>query len=191
MAAGQGGLQRGLADRQRTVVLFSDATILTETPPLRACWSPVGEPAQVAVSGNRRKATLYGTINVATGARLIEPADRWNGQTWREHLHAIRRTWRGWNIVLFLDRGSPHTAKDSRELAADLDVELRWLPTACPELNPVEDVWRWLKGVVLSNHQPDDFSEVVAKAVEALDELKPADVLRKAGVLSQNFWLPT
>lgn len=171
--------------------MFSDATILTETPPLRACWSLVGEPAEVAISGNRRKAVLYGTINVATGARCVEAADRWNGQTWRDHLQAIRRTWRGWHIVLFLDRGSPHTANASRQLAADLDIELRWLPTACPELNPVEDVWRWLKGVVLCNHQPDDFKDVIANAVGALVELTPVEVLTKAGVMSQNFWLPT
>src|SRR5205823_11330930 len=54
----------------------------------------------------------------------------------------------GWNIVLFLDRGSPHTAKASRALAADLGVELRFLPTACPELNQVAGPWRPAKGRV-------------------------------------------
>jgi hypothetical protein len=191
LAAVKRGLQRGLKERDRTVVLFSDATILTETPPLRACWSPVGETAEVAISGNRRKAALYGTINIATGSRCIEAVERWNGETWRNHLQSIRRMWCGWNIVLFLDRGSPHTANASRQLAADLNIELRWLPTACPELNPVEDIWRWLKGVILCNHQPDDFSETVTAAVEALTELTPTEVLTKAGILSQNFWLPT
>lgn len=191
MAAGKRGLQRGLNARSRTVVLFSDATILTETPPLRACWSRVGEPAQVAITGNRRKATLYGTLNIATGARLVDATDRWNGLTWREHLRMIRRCWRGWNIVLFVDRGTPHTAGASRELATELGIELRWLPTACPELNPVEDIWRWLKGTVLANQQLDDFRKTVSKAVQAIANLKPNDLLTKAGVLSQNFWLPT
>src|SRR4029077_1150054 len=50
------------------------------------------------------------------------------------------------NLVLFVDRGSPHTARRSRELAAELGVELRFLPTACPELNPVEGLWRHVKG---------------------------------------------
>jgi hypothetical protein len=191
MAAVKRGLQRGLKDRQRTVVLFSDATILTETPPLRACWSPVGLPAEVAISGNRRKSALYGTINIRTGRRCIAAAAQWNGQSWREHLQAIRRTWRGWKIMLFLDRGSPHTANASRQLAAQLDIELRWLPTACPELNPVEDLWRWLKGVILCNHQADDFEDTVRSAIEALHELTPKQTLTKAGILSQNFWLPT
>ena len=172
-------------------MLFSDATILTETPPLRACWSKIGEPAEVSVSGNRRKSALYGTINVGTGRCIAEAASRWNGDSWRKHLETIRRTWRGWNIVLFIDRGSPHTVTASRALAAAMNIELRWLPTACPELNPVEDIWRWLKGTILCNHQPDNFADTVDTALTALQELTPHQARTKAGILSQNFWLPT
>ncbi len=191
MAAIKRGLQRGLSKRARTVLLFSDATIVTETPPLRASWSPVGESAKVAVTGNRKKAALYGTINIGTGCRCLDVVDRWNGQTWRDHLGRIRARWRGWKIVLFLDRGSPHTAKASQALAGKLGIELRWLPTACPELNPVEDIWRWLKGTILCNHQPDDFQDTINRATEAIHELSPRQLLTKAGVLSQYFWLPT
>lgn len=173
------------------MVLFSDATILTETPPLRACWSPVGEPTEVPVSGSRQKRTLYGTINIASGRRIIEAASRWNGQTWRDHLRSIRRTWRGWRIILFLDRGTPHTAKASREMASEMDIELRWLPTACPELNPIESLWRWLKGAILCNHQSDHFDQTVEQAAEALRELKNKNALSTAGILSKYFWLAT
>jgi transposase len=47
--------------------------------------------------------------------------------------------------VLFVDRGSPHTAKGSQALARGLGIELRLLPTVCPELNPLEWLWRYLK----------------------------------------------
>ena len=43
------GAPAGARDRDRTVVLFTDATILTETPPLRAWRSPTGEMEGVAV----------------------------------------------------------------------------------------------------------------------------------------------
>ena len=55
------------------MVLFSDATILTETPPLRACWSPVGQQAEVPVTGNRSKKVVFGALNPGTGT-LGEPA---------------------------------------------------------------------------------------------------------------------
>lgn len=173
------------------MVLFSDATILTETPPLRACWSPVGEPTEVPVSGNRHNRTLYGTMNIATGHRIIESALRWNGQTWRDHLRSIRQRWRGWRIILFVDRGTPHTAKASREMASERGIELRWLPTACPELNPIESLWRWLKGAILCNHQADRFDQTVEQAAEALRALENKNALSTAGILSKNFWLTT
>ena len=191
MAPGQRGLKRGLATRQRTVLLASDATILTETPPLRASWSKVGEPARIEVSGNRRKAALYAALNIGTGRRCVDLATRWNGASFRDHLRHVRRVWRGWRIVLFVDRGSPHTAVASRRLAQALKIELRWLPTACPELNPVEDLWRWLKGRVLCNHQPDDFEDTTTTAVHAIENLTPEKALTLAGAMSKQFWLRT
>lgn len=134
---------------------------------------------------------MYATMNIGSGGRCVDVVDRWNGQTWRDHLSRIRSCWRGWNIVLFLDRGSPHTANASRRLAAELAIDLRWLPTACPELNPVEDIWRWLKGTILCNYQPDNFADTIQRATQALDQLTPQELLTKARVLSQHFWLPT
>ena len=173
------------------MVLFSDATILTETPPLRAGWSLVGEQAEVPVTGNRGKTVLYGALNPATGRLWLDEAPTWNRHTFRDHLRNVRAVWRGWNIVLFLDRGSPHTAGASRELAADLGVELRFLPTACPELNPVEGVWRRAKGRVLANEPTPDLGDSLGRVCGELFEMSGTERLRLAGVLSGNFWLPT
>ena len=172
-------------------MLFSDATILTETPPLRACWSKVGEQAQVPVTGNRSKVVLYGALNPATGRVWLDQASRWNQWTFQDHLRNLRSVWRGWDLVLFLDRGSPHTAGASRALAAELGIELRLLPTACPELNPVEGLWRHAKGRVLANEPTPDLNKSVDRVYEELLLMPPKDVLAHAGVLSGNFWLPT
>jgi hypothetical protein len=133
------------------VILFTDATIITETPPLRARWALKGKPVTVPITGSRSKRVLYGALNIRTGAICLDQAKEWHQASFQEHLRHLRSQWRGWNIVLFLDRGSPHTAKRSRKLARELGIELRWLPVACPELNPVEGLWRHLKGKVLAN----------------------------------------
>lgn len=173
------------------MVLFSDATILTETPPLRACWSPVGQQAEVPVTGNRAKTVLYGALNPATGRLWLDEAAKWNRHTFGDHLRNVRSVWRGWNIVLFLDRGSPHTARASRALAAELGVEVRFLPTACPELNPVEGLWRHVKGRVLANEPTPDLDDSLGRVCEELFEMSGTERRRLAGALSGNFWLPT
>jgi hypothetical protein len=173
------------------VVLFTDATILTETPPLRACWSLVGEQAEVPITGNRDRKVVFGALNPATGRLWLDEAPKWNQYAFQDHLRNVRAVWRGWNIVLFLDRGSPHTAKASRALAADLGVELRFLPTACPELNPVEGLWRHAKGRVLASEPTPDLDDSLGRVCEELFEMTGTERLRLAGVRSGNFWLPT
>ena len=115
-----------------------DETIITETPPLRSSWAQLGQQAEVAITGNRLKRVVYGVLNIASGHLETLITERWTAYDFQAFLGQIRKAWRGWNIVLFLDRGSPHTAGNSRELSKELGIELRWLPTATPELNPLE-----------------------------------------------------
>ena len=173
------------------MVLFSDATILTETPPLRASWSLVGQQAEVAITGNRDKRVVFGALNPRTGAVWFDESARWNQDAFQDHLRSIRSRWRGWELVLFLDRGSPHTAKRSRQLAAELGIEVRFLPTACPELNPVEGLWRHVKGRVMANEPTPDLSDALGRVYDELFQMESTERLRLAGVLSGNFWLPT
>ena len=56
----------------------------------------------------------------------------WTHITHQDFLQVIRRHWRGWQIVLFEDRGTPHTAEDSREYAASLGIQVRFLPEQHP-----------------------------------------------------------
>lgn len=172
-------------------MLFSDATILTETPPLRAGWAPEGEQAEVPITGNRDRRVLFGAMAVGTGTLCLDRAAQWNQASFQAHLRHLRATWRGWRIVLFLDRGSPHTAKRSRALAAELGVELRFLPTACPELNPLEGLWREIKGHVLANEPTPKLDVSLERAIDHLMAMTGRQRRRTAGVLSENFWLPT
>jgi hypothetical protein len=174
LAAGKRGLQRGLQRRHQTVVLFTDATIITETLPLRARWALQGVPVTVPIMGNRHKRMLYGALNVRTGAVCLDQALKWNQESFQEHLRHLKSQW-GWNIVLFLDRGSPHTAKRSLKLAKELGIELRWLPVACPELNPVEGLWRQLKGKALANRPTLWMEELMEHACRYIQSLSPVE----------------
>lgn len=172
-------------------MLFSDATIITETPPLRASWAKRGEQAEVPITGNRSKRILYGALNPKTGALCLDQALRWNQDSFQAHMRHLRRLWGGWRIVLLLDRGSPHRARRSRQVAQQLGIRLRYLPRACPELNPVEGLWRFVKGRILANEPTPSIDASVERACEALQSLSFKERLQTAGTLSDKFWLPT
>src|SRR5262249_61217931 len=132
--------------RVRTILLMLDETIVTETPPLYSCYGHRGQQVEVPISGNRAKRILHGAINIHSGDVLLLITHEWVQETHQAFLTMVRGHWRGWNVVLFEDRGSPHTADDSRALARGLGIEGRRLPRATPELNAVEPVWRSVEG---------------------------------------------
>jgi transposase len=170
--------------------LFIDSTIFNEIPPLRARWAPIGQQAEVPILGRHRdKHILTGVLNIQSGTYLQYFSQSYNQGTFQRILHLVRRHWRGWNIVLFLDKISAQWARSSRQLARQLGIELRWLPKACPELNPVDHLWRHLKNDVVANEPLPDLEATLKRSWSYLEELSPRDRLRKAGVFSDRFWL--
>jgi transposase len=69
-------------------------------------------------------------------ARRFDP--RWFGRFLKE----VSREYLGERVLLAVDRAGWHRAKD---LVAPDNVILWFLPPHSPELNPVEQIWRWLR----------------------------------------------
>jgi hypothetical protein len=166
-----------------------DETIICETPPLYNCYGHVGEQVCLPITGNRAKRILHGVINIHSGDVVLLITKEWVQETHQYFLSMIRSHWRGWHIVLFEDRGSPHTAEDSRELAASLGIQLRLLPRATPELNAMDHLWRHVKGCALADRKTRSIEESAQRACQYMFDLSPRERLKKAGVLSGNFWL--
>jgi transposase len=166
-----------------------DETIVTETPPLYNCYGHRGEQVEVPISGSRAKRILHGAINICSGDTLLLITHEWVQETHQAFLGMIRRHWRGWNVVLFEDRGSPHTAGDSRAMACALHLELRFLPRATPELNAMDQLWRRVKGEALASRATRTIDQSADDACQFILNMRRRERLRKAGVLSGNFWL--
>lgn len=93
--------------------------------------------------------------------------------------------------MLFLDRGSPHKAKRTRALANAMNIEMRFLPTACPELNPLEGIWREIKGSVMCNESTPDLQKSLERAFDHIEWMNGTDRLKCSGVMSGKFWMAT
>ncbi len=123
-----------------------DEVIITETPPLYCCYGRVGQQVCVPITGSRAKRIIHGGLNIQTGELLLLITDVWDEVTHQYFLEMIRRHWRGWQIILFEDRGTPHTAEESLVEAVALGIQVRLLPRACPELNAMDHLFRFVKG---------------------------------------------
>lgn len=166
-----------------------DETIVTETPPLYAAYGHLGEQVRVPITGNRAKRVLHGAINVGSGDVALLITEAWQQEEHQAFLALVRSQWRGWHIVLFEDRASQHQAPASRARAAELGIEVRWLPKATPELNAMDHLWRHTKRETQGNRPPEPMDESAMDACQYILTMMPRERLRKAGVLSGDFWL--
>ena len=166
-----------------------DEVIITETPPLYSCYGRRGQQTCVPITGNRRKRILHGVINIVTGAVLLLITDEWVQETHQYFLRMIRAYWRGWNIVLFEDRGSPHTAEASLAWAQELGIEVRLLPRATPELNAMDHLWRSVKARALADRPTFSIDKSADTACKYILDMSQREWLQKAGILSGNCWL--
>jgi transposase len=183
------GLKRGLDRKERSVLLMLDETSITETPPLYSAYGHVGEPVRVPITGNRAKRILHGAINVRSGAVALLITREWINETPQAFLQMIRSRWRGWNPLLLEDRATQHKSPGSLALAEELGIEVRLLPQATPELNAMDHLWRHTKKEAVGNRPTVSIEESALAACQYIIDLSPRERLRKAGVLSGNFWL--
>jgi hypothetical protein len=171
------------------VLLFEDETILRQFPVLRRAWSLRGEQAKVAISGRNAKRALFGTINPCTGHRTLMRAPNMRQEHFQAFLRLLRRAYPGKQIWLILDEAPCHTAIKSQALAAKLNIVLIWLPKQCSELNAMDQLWRGLKDNISANCEYADIDEHADAAEDWVMSLTRTEALRKASVLSKNFWL--
>jgi len=183
-------IRRQLKNRDfRSVVLFEDETDLLLFPPLRSTWSLRGQDAPVPITGANAKRVVFGTLNIHTGSRLFLEQKHQRGENFQTFLELVHSHYRGWHVAMVLDEDSSHTANASQALAEWLGIDLLWLPKRSPHLNPMDHLWRHGKEIVLANYQYHSIEDQVESFFLYLYGLPPKEALRKAGVLSGNFWL--
>ncbi len=169
--------------------LAEDETDLRLFPPLRAGWALRGKEAPVPISGHNAKRVLWGAINLDTGRRVFRSSRQGRGVDFEAFLDEVRWAYRGCYVALVLDEDSSHTAGNSVETAADLDIELLPLPKRSPHLNPMDHLWRHGKQVMSANYQYASIDLQVERFIGYLISLSAFRALDKAGLLSKNSWL--
>ena len=135
-------------------------------PVVRRTWAPRGQTPVLKEWDRHDRLSLVSALTVAPGRRrfgLYWRSQRRNicGEDLvaflREVLRHVRR-----GIILIWDRWSVHKGRVVRhflECHADR-IDLEWLPSYAPELNPDEQVWNHTKYGELANFCPDDLDHL-------------------------------
>lgn len=171
------------------ILLFEDETIIRLFPGLRRGWSMKGEQAQVPISGKNARRVLFGAINMRTGHCIVAQYPNMGQVGFQAFLHLLQRRYRATQIWMLLDGAGCHKTLKSLQVAEELKITLIGLPKQCPELNAMDHLWRAVKADVSSNFQYPSIDHHTIAAEKYILNLSNKEALKKAGILSENFWL--
>jgi hypothetical protein len=132
-------------------------------------WARRGTRPSQPADQRYESACLFGAICPArgVGAGLALPfADT---EAMQFHIDEIAsHVAKGAHAVLLLDRAGWHT---TGVLKWPANITPILLPSRSPELNPVEQIWQYLRANFLSNRVFETYDEIIAAACEAWNRL--------------------
>ena len=138
-------------------------------------WSPAGKRAYCSVPRNRGKNT---TLLASMSVEGMGPALAVEGATDREVFEAyleevLAPSLRSGQIVV-MDNLSAHKVHRIRELIEERGCELLYLPSYSPDLNPIEEAFSKLKGI-LRKAEARSREALIEAMGGALDTITPQD----------------
>jgi hypothetical protein len=128
-------------------------------------WAKKGTRPRLPADQRYKNAYLFGAICPArgVGAGLMMPFA--NTEAMQMHLEEVSRTVaRGAHAVVLMDRAGWHTTS---RLNVPRNITILLLPSKSPELNPVENIWQYLRGAFLSNRVFEDYAAILDAGCQA------------------------
>jgi transposase len=116
-------------------------------------WSAIGETPIVRADPGRKQTHFYGALNLLSGKELTLRSDVMTAEVLAQFLQAILNEVENAPLVVFWDRAPWHRGEEITKILADNPrLQLIYFPTASPDLNPQEHVWKAARKAVSHNH---------------------------------------
>ena len=152
-------------DRSNIDIWFQDEARFGQQNTTTRLWAEKGSRPRAVKQQQFQYAYLFGAICPATGATEAIVTPYVNKDAMRQHLKQISQaTKEGRHAVVIMDGAGWHT----KDTALYFDnITLVRLPAYSPELNPVEQIWQWLRQNELANKCFDGYEDIVNSCCDA------------------------
>ena len=127
------------------------------------------------MSGSHGNTVVFGAISL-DGTQIFRQYEKFNGETFLDYLKKVHRKFE--SLYLFLDKARQH---HKTRIVTDYlgknrkTLRVRWIPTASPEFNMMEECWREGEKDPL---KASNLSDVIERT-----EINPGRILSNAKVL--------
>jgi len=150
-------------------IWWQDEARVGQKTKLTRRWARRGSRPTAPKDQRTKSAYIFGAIcpERGVGAGLVLP--RCNTQAMQWHLDEISsQVAPDAHAALIIDRAGWHT---TAKLTVPPNITLLLLPPRAPELNPVENIWQFMRDNWLSNRIFNSYDEILALCCEAWNKL--------------------
>lgn len=163
------------AGRGRVRVMYMDEARIGQQGTLTRQWAPRGSRPAAVKQTRYEWVYLYAAVEPATGFSSALLAPHVNTETMNAFLGVLSgEVDPGDLVVLIMDQAGWHKAK---RLVVPKNIVILYLPPYSPEINPVENLWGYMRSHYLSNRAYEGYDHLVEAAGTAYRSLT-TEVLR-------------
>ena len=156
----------------KTILFFDESRFGTKTKTGLA-WFKKGSRTRIKVKLGFKNFYIYSAINPTTGKHFSLLLPSVNSECMNIFLEELSKTFVD-EFILIMDGAGWHRSK---ALVVPRNIQIVLLPPYCPELNPVEKLWKYVKDNTIKNKVFEVLSDLEDEVCRFLSELK-IDVVR-------------
>ena len=136
---------------QHSRVAIPPVRCVLESRSVTHTWGLRGQTPVMSANGKRSRLNVVGGISWAGEIFAQATSDSMNRLGFKAFLKSVLARVPG-NVVMVLDNSRLHQNAEVMKFVEETDrLEVVFLPTYAPELNPIELLWAWVKGHWLAN----------------------------------------
>jgi len=156
-----------------TVILTEDEMHLSTQTTVQKIWLPQGEYPKIEIARKRDARSIYGFLNVKEG-RQHAFKTRWqNMYITATIIPEIRKLYPNKKILLVWDQAGWHKGCEAQKaIKEDGNIETIYFPTAAPDENPQEHVWKSGRSQITHNRFIQNIDTATDEFVSYLNTTK-------------------
>jgi transposase len=156
-------------------IVMVDETGMLMRPLVRKSLARRGQPLVIRYKSNhRQKVSVQGAVVLGPDGRAEALRTQMHEDAYVDGLATsqfLRRLIReyGDSLIVVWDRGNMHKGPHVRQVLEEFPrLSIEQLPSYCPDLNPIEPLWGWIKYARLANFCPKTLRELTSKVANVI-----------------------
>ena len=144
------------AQNEGSPLIFEDECSFRQDATLHATWSKCGRQPLVPTTGFRKSMKIFGCVDIIKSRFIYKTDDIFNAASYKDFLEVVGQRFfkKDRKAQYIQDNASYHKSDDVRSWFRENSkfIEVHFLPPYCPELNPVEGLWKYVRRSGTHNH---------------------------------------